>query len=112
MDWFKVVANLATSEKWDELSDGAARAIVNVWCYAARHSPKEGRVPANVHRLVPRVTPARLAELERAGWIDRNGHGWIVHDWQEHQSEAVAFERRRERDRERKAAKRREASDG
>lgn len=108
--WFKVVSVLATSEKWDALTDGAARAIVNIWCYTAQHSPSEGRVPTNIHRLVPGVTPKRVEELEAGGWLDRNGTGWIVHDWHEHQSDVVAFERRRAKDRERKAAKRREAS--
>jgi len=102
VDWFKVMANLAQAQKWDDLSDGAARALVNIWCYVTRHDPEHGHVPPTIARLVPRVTPARVSELERMGWLDRNGSGWVIHDWQEHQREAVAYERRKAKDRERK----------
>lgn len=114
MDWFKVMVKLSDLQKWDDLTDGAARALLNIWCYVARHDPAHGHVPATIARLVPRVTPARVRELERAGWLDRNGDGggWVVHDWEEHQAEAVAIERRKAADRERKkAARRKEPSD-
>lgn len=102
MDWFKVEARIGSNEKVDELSDGAFRALIHVWAHAMAHE-NGGRVPANAARLIPRVNAKRLAELEAAGFIHRNGGpGWDIHDWDEHQAEALAAHEKRKADIERK----------
>lgn len=105
MDWFKVDADIALNEKADELSDGAFRALTHLWGHAMRLE-NGGHVPKAAHRLVPRVTPARLKELEDKGFIHRNGNGWVLHDWEEHQREALAVQEKRRKDAARKRAER------
>ena len=105
MDWFKVETRIATHEKVDDLSDGAFRALINIWAHAAQQE-NDGRVPPTAARLIPRVTPARLRELESKGFIHANGKGWVIHDWEDHQADALALKRIRENARKRRAAHR------
>jgi hypothetical protein len=105
MDWFKVAADIGTSAKVDELSDRAYRGMTYLWGYAMRHETG-GRVPPNAARIVPRVTPAVLRELEQRGFLHRNGTGWVIHGWDEHQGEALKVQEKRVRDAERKRAAR------
>ncbi|MGE0025725.1 MAG: hypothetical protein AB7O78_17750 [Thermoleophilia bacterium] len=113
MDWFKVETRIATHEKVDDLTDGAFRALINIWAHAAQME-NGGRVPPTAGRLIPRVTPARLRELEAKGFLHPNGTGWVIHDWDEHQADAEALRRIRESARNRRKAHRerkREAAD-
>jgi len=105
VDWFKVAADIGTSAKVDELSDRAYRGMTYLWGYAMRHETG-GRVPPNAARIVPRVTPAVLRELEQRRFLHRNGTGWVIHDWDEHQGEALKVQEKRVRDAERKRAAR------
>ena len=111
MDWFKVSARLASNEKVDELTDGAFRALINIWCHAAEQE-NGGRVPQAARRLIPRVTPSRLRELEERGFIHRNGVGWVIHDWDDHQADAEALRRIRENARKRRKEFRDRQKDG
>ena len=105
MDWCKLDADIAGNPKVAALSDGAFRAMVHLWAYAMRHETK-GRIPSTVAQLVPRVTKRRLGELERAGVLEPNSSGWLIHDWDEHQRVALELEERKARDRRRAKAKR------
>lgn len=105
MDWFKVEARIGTSEKVDGLSDGAFRSLIHIWGYAMQHE-NGGRVPGNAARLIPRVTARRLEELVDAGFIHPNGTGFVIHDWDEHQEEALKLQEKRRRDADRKKAER------
>jgi len=106
VDWFKVEARIGSNEKADLLSDRAFRGLVHLWGYAMQHE-NGGRVPANAHRLVPRVTAKVLVELVDAGFIHPNGNGWEIHDWHEHQEEALKLQDKRRKDAVRKAEARR-----
>lgn len=101
MDWFKVEARIGTNEKVDDLSDGAFRSLIHIWGYAMQHE-NGGRVPANAPRLIPRVTARRLEELVAAGFIHPNGAGYVIHDWDEHQEEALKLQEKRKLDAARK----------
>ena len=106
MDWAKLDAGIAFNPKAAGLSDGAFRAMVHLWGWAMGQETG-GHVPPVVVAVVPRVTTKRLDELERLGFLDRNGDsGWRIHDWEEHQSEAVALAERRRAERERSARRR------
>lgn len=114
MDWFKVDADHAVNEKIDRLTDGEFRAFMAI-CGHAMRTENGGRVPEAAHRLIPRVTKARIKALEAKGFLHRNGTGWVIHDWDEHQAEALAIQDKRKRDAARKraaraAAKREEAT--
>ena len=111
MDWFKVEAKISSNEKVDGLSDRAFRSMIYLWAYAMDHE-NGGRVPANAHRLVPVVTRRALEELEGSGFIRRNGTGWEIHDWEQHQEEALAFQDRRRREAERLREYRRAQREG
>jgi len=111
VDWFKVAADIGTSAKVDELSDRAYRGMTYLWGYAMRHETG-GRVPPNAARIVPRVTPAVLRELEQRGFLHRNGTGWVIHDWDEHQREALKLQEDRQRERERAKRRRAEGTGG
>jgi hypothetical protein len=106
VDWFKVEARISTNEKIDGLSDRAFRGLINLWGYATLHETG-GCVPAGAARLVPRVTPRVLAELEGADFIHRNGAGWVVHDWDEYQEGVEELAERRRKAKERQAKHRR-----
>jgi hypothetical protein len=108
VDWFKVETRICSNEKVNALSNAAFRSLLNVWAYAMQHE-NGGHVPSAAHRLIPRVTPKSLEELEGAGFIHRNGDGWEIHDWEQHQAEALALQDRRRRDLLRKRAERAKA---
>lgn len=104
MDWFKVDAAIWANPKVEDLTDRAYRAMTYVWGYAMQRETG-GSVPHNIARLIPRVTPKALTELEEQGFIDRNGNGWHIHDWDHHQAEALAIQEKRKKDADRKRAK-------
>ena len=111
MDWFKVDSRIATNPKIDDLTDGAYRALTYLWGHAMTHETG-GRIPATASRLIPRVRPKQLAELEKNGFLHRNGDGWVIHDWEEHQRAALGIQEKKRKDVERKRAARAEKKGG
>lgn len=72
-----------------------------LWC---RDEGNDGHIPeAALVACIPGRTKPKLiaaaAELEDAGLWDRNGTGWLIHDYQEFQdgSETIAENRTRKR---------------
>lgn len=109
MDWFKVESNIATNPKIDALSDGAYRALTYLWGHAMIHETG-GAIPRTATKLIPKVTSKRMQELVSLGFLHTNGVGWMLHDWDEHQEEALRVQEKkvvdRNRKREERAAKR------
>lgn len=105
MDWFKLASDHAVNEKLDRLSDGEFRALMAI-CGHAMRTENGGRVPEAAHRLIPRVNAARIRALEKHGFLHSNGTGWVIHDWEEHQEEALAIQEKKRRDAERQRAAR------
>ena len=101
MDWFKVESNIATNPKIHELSHPAYRVLTYLWGHAMTHE-NGGRIPLSAPTLIPYATPRRLAELEAHGFIHANGAGWILHDWDEHQHDALIAQEKKRRDAKRK----------
>jgi hypothetical protein len=93
VDWLKLSVDLPDHPKVAELSDRAFRALIASWCYAARFET-DGYLPHQAQRAVG-MTAKLAGELEAAGLLHRNGSGWHVHDWDEHQPTAEEIARRR-----------------
>lgn len=113
MEYVRLYTALLTHPKAEGLSDRAWRCLTLCWCYAGLHETA-GRVPPEARRFV-RMTPAAERELIERGWLHRNGAGWVMHDWGDHQAEVDELAEQRRKARERKRAERRrkkEASDG
>lgn len=107
MRYVRLYTELLTHEKQLATSDRAWRALTLAIVYAGKNET-DGHVPDYAQSIV-RFTPNTTKELEALGWIHRNGQGWIINDWADHQettgtlaaSRAKAAERAR-RSRERK----------
>lgn len=111
MDWSKLDADIAWNPKVAQLSDGAYRAMTYLWGYAMRHETG-GYIPEIALKLVPKVTKGRISEMERFGFLERNGAGWHIHDFEENQKEAIRLQEARERERERGRKRRAEGTGG
>jgi hypothetical protein len=94
VDWLKLSVDLPDHPKVAELSDRAFRALIASWCYAARFET-DGYLPQSAVRMVG-LTARLGAELEGANLMHQNGAGWVIHDWQDHQADAMALKRMRE----------------
>jgi hypothetical protein len=105
VDWLKLSVDLPDHPKVAELSDRAFRALIASWCYAARFET-DGYLPEQAQRAVG-MNNKLAGELEAAGLLHRNGAGWHVHDWDEHQPTAEEIARRRDMANKRQAKYRR-----
>lgn len=94
MDYVRVYGTVLTHPKWQALSPRARVALVQSWMYAGLHET-DGYVPEVAWRLVDLAAPV-AGELERVGWIHRNGDGWVLHDWADHQTDIADVRARRE----------------
>jgi hypothetical protein len=101
----KLSVDLPDHPKVAELSDRAFRALIASWCYAARFET-DGYLPEQAQRAVG-MNNKLAGELEAAGLLHRNGAGWHVHDWDEHQPTAEEIARRRDMANKRQAEYRR-----
>lgn len=101
-----MASDIASAEKWRRLTHPTRSAVIALWGYAMRHE-NGGRVPSDAAKFIPDVTTKRLAELEEKGWLHRNGDGWVIHDWEEHQEDALKIQDRKRKDRDRKRRERR-----
>lgn len=108
MEYIAVYTALLDHPKTLALSDREFRVLMRCWLYAGRHDT-HGYVPELASKALGFNAKVR-STLEADGWLDRNGAGWAIHDWDEHQQALIkAIERKhakREKDRERIAGKR------
>ena len=105
MDWFKVDARIATNPKIHELSHVAYRVLTYLWGHAMTHETG-GTIPESVPSLIPYVTRKSIAELEARGFLHANGGGWVLHDWDDHQEEALRVQEKKRADAARKREER------
>lgn len=98
MTWVKLDDSMPTHPKVVERSDAAFRALIELWCHAAQHKT-DGRVGDQAAKRIAK--PKVIAELVDAGLIHRNGAGWIIHDWLDHNMSKSDYEAQREVDAER-----------
>ena len=109
MDWFKTNSDLWMHPKIVGLTDLEFRVLVTSWGYASQYETG-GRIPQNILPVLGGTEDVATA-LEDAKLWRRNGAGWVIHDWDEHQEAALKIEERKKYDRERKRAERRGAKD-
>jgi len=102
VEYVKLYTALLTHPKAQGLSDRAWRTLTLAWLYAGEHETG-GHVPDAARPFI-RSTPKAVAELEERGWWARNGTGWQLNDWDEHQETAEEIRQRRAvaRDRQRR----------
>lgn len=114
MDWFRVESAIYDHPKLRTLTPGAFRALLFAWAYVARHDLR-GKLPESALQTV-QLTPKRVAALERAGLLYRNGDGCLhIHDWDDYQGRGEELSRLRASANRRKArerARRRAAENG
>lgn len=94
MEFIHVMTKLRDHPKWLATSRVARSVLVDMWLYCG-HMETNGWVPAAAARKEG-LSPKLATELESRGWIHRNGDGWYIHDWEEHQvsPERIAEKRR------------------
>lgn len=101
MRYVRLYTDLLTHEKQLAASDRAWRALTLALIFAGKNET-DGHIPDYAKGMV-RFTPAAVKELVGLGWIHRNGSGWVINDWADHQetteslgaSRAAAAERAR-----------------
>lgn len=109
MDWFKTTSSFWAHPKIAALKDRHFRVLVSLWGYSAQHDTA-GHVPDFAVRLVA-ARPSDMAALVDAGLMHRNGNGWVIHDWDDHQRAAVAHHKKKTHDKEQAAARRANAKE-
>lgn len=110
MPWIKLDTGFYTHPKTAELLSAprgaeAVVALQRIWCWAGEtDSPqaRDGHIPDAVLRLMG-ITPGQAQRLADVGYLHRNGTGWHIHGWDDHQGALID---RRAKDRERKRAAR------
>ena len=83
MPWLRLEDKFTRHPKVRGLSDKAFRVHVDVLCQAAEWLT-DGRIPPDFTRRT-----AIVSELETAGLWDRNGAGWVIHDWSDYNPTAA-----------------------
>jgi hypothetical protein len=99
VDYIRLVTRLPEHPKWIETPAPAVKVLIQLWCYCGRNET-DGHIPATVARREG-LTPALARRLEELGWIHRNGSGWHVHDWTDHQPTVEQIAQKREKARQR-----------
>lgn len=81
MTWVKLDDLMPEHPKIIGRSDAAFRALIELWCYSARHKTNGKIEKPAIKRIVkPRV----LAELIESGLLHENGVAFDIHDWLDH----------------------------
>lgn len=98
MVWLKVDDAMPDHPKIVGLPAATKWALLELWCYCARHKTN-GKVPNGIMRKI--ATNRVRIQLESAQLIHRNGNGFVIHDWLDHNLSAEDHETRRKADAER-----------
>jgi len=93
MRYVRLYTDILTHEKQLATSDRAWRALTLALAYAGKNET-DGHVPDHARGIV-RFTPGVTRELEGLGWIHRNGSGWHIHDWDDHQPSKADLDAKR-----------------
>lgn len=80
MTWLKIDDGMPRHPKIMGLSDGAFRALVTLWCYAAEHET-DGHIPDAAWKITAK--PRQRTELMDAELVHRNGVGYVIHGFTE-----------------------------
>lgn len=89
MRYVRLYTDILTHEKQLATSDRAWRALTLALAYAGKNET-DGHVPDHARGIV-RFTPGVTRELEGLGWMSRNGSGWVINGWADHQETAESL---------------------
>lgn len=106
MEHIRLMTNLSEHPKWLDTSHLGRSVLIALWCYCGRNET-DGHVPDAAARREGLTTKV-AGQLTELGWIHRNGVGWYVHDWEDHQITVEEMEAARERRRAYEAERKRD----
>ena len=90
MAWLKIDDGMMEHPKILGLSDREFRVHMKALGYTARR--RDPHVPRKALPMFE-ASMRHAARLEESGLWDRNGDGWVIHDWDEYQSAKTNAER-------------------
>lgn len=93
MEHIRLMSNLSEHPKWLDTSHHGRSVLIAIWCYCGRNET-DGQIPEAAARREG-LTTKLAGQLEELGWIHRNGVGWYVHDWEDHQVSVETMDARR-----------------
>lgn len=96
MAWLRIDDGFATHPKFSGWSSAQKWALVELFCYCARHKT-EGVVPSDLSLLPRAVTPSLLKLAEESGFIDLEDGVYVLHDWQHYNPSDSTGAQRQER---------------
>lgn len=108
MNWFKTLSDFPNHPKIRGLTDQQFRVLVTSWAYSSQYGTG-GKISLEDVKFLGGNLKVAEALTKRGLW-EANCTGWVIHDWDDHQAEANAWEERRARDRDRKRTSRPEAA--
>lgn len=88
MTWVKLEDGMPEHPKVVELNVHAKWALVEMWCYCARHQT-DGHIGVQAAKRIAK--PSVIADLVTAGLVHQNGSGWVMHDWLDHNMSAADY---------------------
>lgn len=94
MEYVRLYTALLTHPKQERTPPKAWKVLTLMWLYAGTHETG-GRIPPEACRVVG-LTSSVAAQLEEIGWMHRNGSGWVLNDWEDHQVDVDEMRERRE----------------
>ncbi|GAA0423716.1 hypothetical protein [Streptomyces luteireticuli] len=115
MTWVKLDDRFPSHRKIASLTDRAFRLHVSALCWCAEHLT-DGRIAARELRLVAHIRgmTATARQLEDVGLWERDGDGWVIHDFHDYNptAETVRAERERNAARQKRFRSRQGAASG
>lgn len=104
MDYVRLYTTLLTHPKQERTPPREWKVLTLAWMYAGTHETG-GRIPPEARRIIG-MSPAIEAKLTDLGWLHKNGSGWVLHDWEDHQAAVDEISEMRRKAREKKRRQR------
>lgn len=96
MTWIKLDTAIFRNKKMLALTDQQQLTYLRLLAWAGESSD-DGHIPDHAMRAIP-MTAKSAEAMADAGLLHRNGTGWVIHDWDDHQGSLL---KRRAKDRQR-----------
>jgi hypothetical protein len=110
MSWVRLDTGFVRHPKITGLALPLRWAHIKAMCHAAEFAT-DGHISPNDLREMG-VTKGQAEALEASGVWDRNGSGWVIHDWLDFNLSRADEEERRRKEREKKRRQRARMSPG
>lgn len=92
--WVKLATGFGRHPKVLAAGDAAAMAHIRAMCWTAE-AGTDGCIPPEALPIIP-ATRKQVERLERVGLWERNGVGWVIHDWTDFNITSEEDRRRRD----------------